>query len=69
MCAVVNDHFDFELMNLDFGFIFRVEILVLYSAFMVIGVKHADLDSADDVGMCHDGDVINTAEPWHLEIS
>ena len=61
--------FDFELMNLGFGFIFGMEILVLHSAFMVIGVKHADLDSDDDVGMCHDGDVIDTAEPWHLEIS
>ena len=61
--------FDFELMNLGFGFTFGVENLVLHSAFMVIGVKHDDLDSDDDVGMCHDGDVNNTAEPWHLEIS
>ena len=69
MCVVVHDRFDFELMNLGFGYIFRMEILVLHSEFMVIGVKHDDLDSDDDVGMCHDSDVNNTAVPWHLEIS
>ncbi len=69
MCVVVHDRFDFELMNLGFGFIFGMKILVLHSVFMVIGVKHADLDSDDDVGMRHDGDVIDTAELWHLEIS
>ena len=69
MCVVVHDRFDFELMNLGFGFIFGMKILVLHSVFMVFGVKHADLDSDDDVGMCADGDVHNTAEPRHLEIS
>ena len=69
MCVVVHDRFDFELMNLGFGFIFGVEILVLHSAFMAIGVKHAELDSDDDVGMCDDRDVNNTAKPWHFEIS
>ena len=69
MCVVVHDRFDFELTNLGFGFIFGMKILVLHSAFMVIGVKHADLDSDDDVGMCHDRDVNNTAKPWHLKIS
>ena len=39
----------------------------LYSEFL--GVKHVDLDSDDEVGMCHDGDVSNTAEPWNLERS
>ena len=56
-------------MNLGFGFIFGVEILVLHSAFMVIRVKYADLDSDDDGGMCDDRDANNTAGRWHLEIS
>ena len=69
MCVVVHDRFDFELMNLTSNSYsgWRFQFSILHS--WLFGVKHADLDSDDDVGMCHDGDVIDTAELWHLEIS
>ena len=35
----------------------------------LVGFKHADLDYADGVGCAMMGATINSAEPWHFEIS